>query len=396
MSDNTVLNSGTGGDTIRDLDRTTGASVGAKTQVMQLDIGGANTNAEALATGQTPADTLAANVSLPTVSYNMVWNGTTWNRMVEGSPAGDADSGATTGSVAAECYLRAFNGTTWDRLRTSGSLGGLLISGQSAAAAAITGYPVRVGGTYTSTLPTYTTGQQTDLQTTSRGEVLASLSNAGTAVSVIAASTQPAFTNPALAVADRSTGASGAAVPSSIQYCGATFTTTQPTVSNGNMIGLQTTSRAELLVSISNGATAVPVVAASTANATANAALSVALSPNSPMPATTSSTQACSTGLASALTVLNIKASAGNVMGLTVQNTAASTIFIQFYNTAGTPTLGTSVVWWVPVAASATLVIHPGSFALANHATGIGIGASTTATSTGTPASAPNVVVFYK
>jgi hypothetical protein len=36
MTDNTLLNSGTGGDTIRDIDRS-----GVKTQVTQLDAGGA-------------------------------------------------------------------------------------------------------------------------------------------------------------------------------------------------------------------------------------------------------------------------------------------------------------------------------------------------------------------
>ena len=60
MADNTVLNAGTGGDTVRDLARQAGT---IKTQVMQLDIGGATANAEVLVTaGQ---QTMAA--SLPVV-----------------------------------------------------------------------------------------------------------------------------------------------------------------------------------------------------------------------------------------------------------------------------------------------------------------------------------------
>lgn len=56
MSDNTLLNVGTGGDIIRNLDR--GGSV--KTQVVQLDIGGSSANAEVLITaGQ---QTMAASV----------------------------------------------------------------------------------------------------------------------------------------------------------------------------------------------------------------------------------------------------------------------------------------------------------------------------------------------
>lgn len=51
MSDNTQLNPGSLGDTIRDIDR----GAGSKTQVVQLDLGGPNTNPENLITaGQKP------------------------------------------------------------------------------------------------------------------------------------------------------------------------------------------------------------------------------------------------------------------------------------------------------------------------------------------------------
>ena len=48
MPDNTLLNPGSGGDTIRTLSRTQGASVPAKTEVVQLDLGGGDANAENL------------------------------------------------------------------------------------------------------------------------------------------------------------------------------------------------------------------------------------------------------------------------------------------------------------------------------------------------------------
>jgi hypothetical protein len=111
---------------------------------------------------------------------------------------------------------------------------------------------------------------------------------------------------------------------------------------------------------------------------------------------TTAAINAASVGLATGLTVLNIKASAGSVYGMAIANKTAAALYIQFYNTAGTPTLGTSVTWWVPVLASQQIFIPVGDIALANHTTGIGIGASTTPTSTGTPGTAPDVVVFYK
>ena len=51
MSDNTTLNTGTGGDSIRDIDR---SGSGPKTQVVQLDFGGAAPNAEQLASSTNP------------------------------------------------------------------------------------------------------------------------------------------------------------------------------------------------------------------------------------------------------------------------------------------------------------------------------------------------------
>jgi hypothetical protein len=60
MADNTTLNSGTGGDTIRDLARLAGT---VKTQVVQLDMGGASANAEVLVT----AGQQVAAASMPVV-----------------------------------------------------------------------------------------------------------------------------------------------------------------------------------------------------------------------------------------------------------------------------------------------------------------------------------------
>ena len=236
-------------------------------------------------------------------------------------------------------------------------------------------------GSYNSTLPTLTTGQLGALQLTTKGEQLVALSSGGTAVGVAAASTQPTFATPAMVVADRATGATAAAVPSSIMYMGATFTTTQPTITSGQLFGLQATSRGELLVSLSNAGTAVPTVAASTANAATNAALSVALSPNSPMPATTSASQACTNINVNAVgaTVTAVKASAGNLFGMSMVNNNAATVFVEFWNVAtGSVTLGTTVPTCVfAIAASGVLNIPPGAMALLNSATAISFAAVT-------------------
>lgn len=65
MADNTTINPGFGGDVIRDLARTTGNSSGTKTQVVALDLGGSNTNAEVLLTAgqQASANSLPVAIS---------------------------------------------------------------------------------------------------------------------------------------------------------------------------------------------------------------------------------------------------------------------------------------------------------------------------------------------
>ena len=105
---------------------------------------------------------------------------------------------------------------------------------------------------------------------------------------------------------------------------------------------------------------------------------------------------ACAPYINATLTTAFIKASAGNVYGMSIQNNTASVIYIQFYNQTTAPTLGTGVVWFIAVPASGTVNIPAGAVALANFATGIAIGASTTPTGAGTPGTAPAVTVFYK
>lgn len=104
---------------------------------------------------------------------------------------------------------------------------------------------------------------------------------------------------------------------------------------------------------------------------------------------------ACTQAGFTALATANVKASAGNVYGLSVNNTSSTPIYLQFYNTAGTPTLGTGVVWWVACFPGITLIpISP--FAMGNFTTGIGIGASTNPNTAAVPSVAPVVTVFYK
>jgi hypothetical protein len=90
----------------------------------------------------------------------------------------------------------------------------------------------------------------------------------------------------------------------------------------------------------------------------------------------------------------NIKASAGNVYGVSVSNLVAATTYLQFFNTTAAPAAGVGVRF-LAIPASATLSIPPGAIALGNFATGIGVSATTTAGGTTAPATFPAVTVFY-
>lgn len=94
-----------------------------------------------------------------------------------------------------------------------------------------------------------------------------------------------------------------------------------------------------------------------------------------------------------------VKASAGSVYGFSIMNNVAAVTWIQFFNSTSTPTLGTSVVWAVPVpggAGTGLLILMPGDFAIANFTTGIAWGAATAIAGASAPATAPQGVAFYK
>lgn len=62
---------------------------------------------------------------------------------------------------------QVFNGTTWDRLR--GDTTGLFTVGNVAAAAADSGNPVKVGGVFSTSLPSLTNGQRGNIQLSGNG-----------------------------------------------------------------------------------------------------------------------------------------------------------------------------------------------------------------------------------
>lgn len=121
----------------------------------------------------------------------------------------------------------------------------------------------------------------------------------------------------------------------------------------------------------------------------------VAVSPN---PVATSGAALTSANESGITASVNVKASAGNVFGGYALNGAASTCWIQFINSAGAGTLGTGVVFSIPLPASTTqpVTFGFGDMALSNFSTGIAVGIATTQTGSTACGTAGNVVVFYK
>lgn len=93
----------------------------------------------------------------------------------------------------------------------------------------------------------------------------------------------------------------------------------------------------------------------------------------------------------------NVKASAGNLYGFIFENNGTIPCYIQFFNNAGTPTAGTSVLDSYMVQAGISEKITPSTFALTNYSTGIAIAGATTdggATTTGCTTTI-SITIYY-
>lgn len=117
-----------------------------------------------------------------------------------------------------------------------------------------------------------------------------------------------------------------------------------------------------------------------------------------PQPATLSSSAFSSSVQATLTASVNVKASAGNVYGVQALNGAASTCWVQFINSATAGTLGTGVIFSIPLPASTTqpVAVGPGDIALANFTAGIAVGIATTPTGAVACGTAGNLTVFYQ
>jgi hypothetical protein len=238
----------------------------------------------------------------------------------------------------------------------------------------------------------------------------------GNTAGVTAASAAPTYATAALTTTSRTEGVIGNATsPSLMAVTGGVFNTTQPTQTNGQSAAFQTTARGEQLVALSQGALPVTVAAVNSTNATNVLHVEAARSTTSPTAVTngngaqlqvdaatgalyveivpSTAAQGTSFGSFTVNTAANIKASAGALYGAGAVTTAG-VCWLQFYNTAGSPTCGTSVVYALPV--TTTGIFAPPGMQLFSFATGIGICCSSTPTGGTTCGGTCSGTIYYK
>ena len=136
--------------------------------------------------------------------------------------------------------------------------------------------------------------------------------------------------------------------------------------------------------------------------ALALASLAVALlaqQPSIPTPSTSSAYALSASAKSSVTSSVNVKASAGNVFGLfAIQGQSSTVCWVQFINSSGAGSLGSGVIFSVPLPASTTQPVWmaPAPFALSNFSSGIAVGVATTATGSSACGTGANLVVFYQ
>jgi hypothetical protein len=91
---------------------------------------------------------------------------------------------------------------------------------------------------------------------------------------------------------------------------------------------------------------------------------------------------------------VSIKNSAGNLYGFSLTNSTASPAFVEFFNTASAPTLGTTaVVFCIVIPASGNVTINPTTLGLMNFF--LGIGFAVTTAENGTSSAGVTGMIFY-
>lgn len=402
MADNTLLNTGTGGDTIRDLARAAGT---IKTQVVQLDLGGATANAEvlitagqqtmalsvpiAIASNQTPVSTKSFDQS--GVGIDSLSAGTGQNGLMVAAGATNFSVGSGNSSTVQLAAAATFTGTVETILNaqavsillTSDQVGTLTLtqyidSGGTRAMPSIV-IPVTAGSGVSRSF--VANGNFFRLTFLNSGAAATTTLNINTYYGTLPNSTVLGNLNTSINEVNGtafSLNQQLAAASLPIVLTAAQMTTLTPlttiTAVTGITNALPTGSNTLGSVKITDGTNVGTIKAASVASVVTDTAIVVALSPNSPMPtgALPMTYSASVNGLALAATatdVFTLTGSATKTIKITkvevnaVQMTASQVVVVLLKrstaNTAGTSTAQTAVPYdSANVAATATVLAY--------------------------------------
>lgn len=114
------------------------------------------------------------------------------------------------------------------------------------------------------------------------------------------------------------------------------------------------------------------------------------------IPDTAAAVALSSSAKATNTTAVNVKASAGNVYGISVNSGATAGCWLELINSASAGTLGTAVIFNVALPNAGIVTIPPGTLALGNFSSGIAVGTASAIGGGTVCASASNVTIWYK
>lgn len=351
MADNTQLNTGTGGDTIRDKDR-----AGVKTQIVGLDLNPAGS--EVLGTGDA---TNGLDVDVTRVQGTVTVSGTVTANLAAGTNnVGDVDvltmpATAADGGVqpATTVVVSGNDGTNVQTLKTD--VNGILQTGVNGTVAVTdNGGSLTVDGTVTVDSELTTADLDTGAGTDTRAVVGLALAASGGAV--LAGSANPVPVSGTV-TANAGTGTMAVSAASLPLPSGASTAAKQPALgtagaASADVLTVQGVASMTAL-KVDGSAVTQPVSGTVTANAgTGTFATSLSTLPalvtGSALVGRVNVEPQTANGLTPSVTIsaastnaTSVKASAGQLYSIFCSNTNAAVRFLKLYNKASAPTVGT-------------------------------------------------------
>jgi hypothetical protein len=315
MADNTTLNAGTGGDSIRDKDR-----AGVKTQIVGLDINASGS--EVLGTGDA---TNGLDVDVTRVQGTVTVSGTVTANLAAGTnnvgdidvltmPATAADGGA---QPATTVVVSGNDGSNVQTLKTD--VNGILQTAQNGT--------VTVSGTVTANagtgpFPVSDNSGSLTVDAPAATPVFVRLSDGAAAITAL-----PVTDNGGSLTVDGTVGITANSSVNVAQMAGTTTDTNSGTKSAGTQRVVLATDQPQLTNALKVDGSAVTQPVSGTVTANLAAATSGGATPSTYVSA--ASTNATS-----------VKASAGQLYGVMLSNVNAAARYLKIFNKASAPTVG--------------------------------------------------------